>query len=1184
MKRSGFMGSLRFLRKELTGSSARKAVQGLAVAIGMFLISLPLFSQANAGLILGTITDQTGGVVAGAMVTITDTQRGVSRVLSADTSGAYLAPNLTPGTYTLRAEFKGFKATERQNILLEVGQEVRVDLTLQPGEQSERITVTESLPLVETTSATLGGTLTNQTINDLPLNGRNFTNLLQLRPGVVVLPGGGAWAQSSNGVRPESNVYIVDGLLGMDNFSGQSAVNSAPVGGDAATILPIDSIQEFKTEQNPPAEFGWKPGAIVNLGLKSGTNTIHGTAYAFGRTGAWDARNFFNTPPNPKTQTQLEQFGGTLGGAIIKDKLFYFVGGEGQLYSVGSTYTDDAPFTCAGGSAGCAALPTNDPSLSLLDACNALKGGPQPMSSLSLSLVGLNSSCVPQSNYPGVFVTNNGQFATPDDPNKFYPNLQTTSTERGGVAKVDYHPSDHHEFRAFYFFGQFDATFNQDPIELKPIWQSLLHTRSQMFGTNWTWIPNSSWVNEFRVGVARMYQPTYSVDHNVNPTSYGINTGVTNPLLFGFPTLTFQGFSNYFLGRAWPKIQGPDNEVELADSVSRLYGRHAFKFGGALILSSFQGAAFQNAKGRFNFRGAPFALENFLLGKPANGQLLVGDPIRQLSNQGIAAFVQDSWRVTPRVTANLGLRYEINTVVKEAKNRLGSFDPARGLAQVGAGISSPYNGDHNNFAPRVGIAWDVRGDGKTVIRAGGSMLYEQLSYNTFMALGNLLGIGIVPTGAVIGCSGTLITPAPSTGSNCNGQLLTPGGNIASGSITFPSSFTSPRWNASSVGGQAIFPQGNLNCNPDISIDGISGSPCNVLYVDRNLRTPYVSTWMLDVQRAITSNMSLDIAYVGDHGTKLVGLVDRNQALTGGGSLPFSTQFPYLAYIYNLYNRDRSNYNALQLTLTGRNYRGLSFLTGYTYAHALDAASRNWEGGVATNSYNPQLQYGNADFDVRHRLTFSATYVFPSRKSFAQLLQGWRVNSIVTLQTGLPWGAVDLSNNFSGTGENDGVGYVGERWNFYGNPKDFQSNANPIPYYSGPDFPAACTKVAPDPATLAAAGCYVRGSSVLVPPTANTFGTAGRNIFPSAPFRNWDLSLSKDWKFRERLTAQFRAETFNIFNHPILASPNERQASFNDASSPGTFGCGCITPDQATQNPVLGSGGPRRVQLGLKLIF
>src|SRR3984893_2149597 len=297
----------------------------VALLVSIFA-SFSLSAQGNTGRILGVVADQSGAGVAGVTGTVIDVQRGVSQSLSTDADGAYVASNLLAGTYTVKAEYKGFKTFERKNILLEVGKDARVDVVLQTGSATETITVTEDLPMVDTTSTTLGGTVSNEIINDLPLNGRNYQNLLSLRPGTMVYPGGGPWTQSTNGVRPEDTSYIVDGLGNDEAFMGLSVMNAAAVAGDAATLLPIDAIQEFNTQVNPKADYGWKPGAITSVGLKSGTNQIHGTAYAFGRSDSFDARNFYNhfNPDGSlqaKTPVELEQYGGSAGGRIIRDKL-----------------------------------------------------------------------------------------------------------------------------------------------------------------------------------------------------------------------------------------------------------------------------------------------------------------------------------------------------------------------------------------------------------------------------------------------------------------------------------------------------------------------------------------------------------------------------------------------------------------------------------------------------------------------------------------------------------------------------------------------------------------------------------------------------------------------------------------------------------------------------------------------
>ncbi len=1202
----------------------------LAVALVVLLACVSSFSQANLGRIAGTITDQTGGAMSGVTVTVTDTERGVSRALTTDEAGAYNAPNLTPGSYTVRAEAKGFKTAARAGILLETGRELRVDLSLQPGEQAQTIVVTSETPMVETTNATLGGTLSNETINELPLNGRNYQNLLSLRPGVMLFPGGGAYTQSANGSRAEDIGYLLDGLRGDEAYTGQSVLNAPIAAGDASTSLPIDAIQEFNTEENPKAEFGWKPGAIVNAGLKSGTNTIHGSAFAFGRDTALDARNFFDQSPLPKAPVSLEQFGSSLGGAIKKDKLFYFVAYEGQRYSVGSTYQTTTPVTCAGGSAGCG-LTSNNTGKSLVDACNSINNAhianssAPPVSLLSAQISGLTFSASPNScairppNYsPGpsesFFPANMGTSPV-GGPTTVILGLVSNNHQDNGVAKIDYHINEKQTLSGMYFKGEGGGIWNDGAYEVglpgssNSPWMSNLFGSIQMASGAWTWTPNSTLVNEFRVGYDHFNQQYVSVDSNVPATAYGINTGVTDPKYYGFPFVRFVGF-NVRLGGNWPKFRGPDGSLQILEHVSVLRGKHAFKFGGEIIQNTAVPFVTASGKGTIRFKN----LTGFVAGQPrTNGTesaLLAGEPLRHYSNEQYAAFLQDDWRITPRLTMNLGVRYEIITVLKEANNQLGNFDPVKGLIQVGYGETAAYSGDHNNFSPRLGLAWDVQGNGKTVIRAGGSVMYEQLPFNVFDNVANVLGLSQVPTGASIVVNGVT---TPGIG-NMQVATITVSGN----NMNFSGSSLTPAFGG--TGTTTVYSSSALSVqcgDGSLNSVGIPATPCNTESIAPNFRTPYVDTWTLNVQRALTNSLSLEVAYVGTHGTKLLGFTDINQPALGAGytdlttgdpstvsasleqaARPFNSRFPYLAQIDQLSNLDNSNYNGLQVTLTQRPWHGISYNAGYTYSHSIDQASSNWNANpLPPNSYAPGLQRGNSDFDLRHRFTLGITYNVPGINAPGQMLQGWAINSRVTLQSGLPWTAQDTSNDFAGNGQVNELNSFGQLWNFSGNPGDFSSGPQAIPCYgntlcgNGTSIPAACITAATNMGgnTLAAlnavGGCYMQGSSVLIPPALGTIGNAGRNIFRDSGFKNWDLSVTKVWKIKERLTTQFRAEFFNVLNHADFANPGgPAGAGYNDPSSPSSFGCGCNTPDQVAPNPVLGSGGSRSIQLGLKLLW
>jgi hypothetical protein len=1190
------------------------------------LLSIAAWAQSTAGRILGTVTDPSGASVKGATIVVTDVARGTSRTLTTDEAGAYVAADLEPGVYKIRVESHGFKTVERPNIPVEVATDVRADFSLQPGQVSETIIVNEEVPLLNTTSSTLGGTLSNAEINDLPLNGRNYENLLQLRPGVMRYPGGGFSTTSTNGLRAEDNAYFVEGLFNSEPFSGQGIINGAGIAGDSATILPIDAIQEFNVQESPAAEYGWKPGAVINVGLKSGTNSLHGSAFAFGRDGVMDARNYFNCASNPcafgqspapKNDRTLEQFGGSLGGAIIKDKVFFFGAYEGQRYDVGNSFGGiTSPSMVSMPTNGtCLFLTSGDCADSIPNAIADLHAGGVPISAASLQVAGCSMS--------GGAVTCNGTgFPTNNNPTinivNGFPNQVGVDN---AIGKINYNISQTNSVSGMYFYGNNSGTVEDFP-ELQNNWRSKIHTRAQVVGGNWIWTPNARWVNEARVGYNRLYQPTLPGDLNTPASAYGLDTGVSGPFTGGLPRIGFGGYFFPGLGAfKWPKFQGPDSITQFIDHVSYTVGKHAFKFGGELHRDVVDGGAFGNARGSITFLGGntpdpanpandlnTTTLEDFFAGAPFKAQVQTGDPSREIHNWAYGLFAQDDWRITKNLTINYGLRYEFNSVIHEAHNQLGNFDPnsATGLIQEGMnGVSGVYNPDHKNFAPRLGFAWDVTGKGKTVLRGGATMMYETINWESLLAFNNAFGLSNVPTGAIItaagGTAGGTITAA--------NQTIIP--------LPYP-------WDNGPI-------YGNIDSTtPDC--DPVNGSPCAIMSVDRNITTPYVWSWTLNLQHAFTPNLSLEVAYVGNHGSNLTGIRDINQPPVGAGwpaaaitaciksgytdqvncapdstggeesERPYATKFPFLSNIFQMGNVYRSNYDGLQVTLNSRNYHGLSMVAGYTYSHALDDVGANWDfgygAGLPEDSANVGREYGNSDFDIRQRLTVSLTYAIPGRTGFGQMLEGWEINSIITLQSPQFWGPIDLGTDASGTGSLpvSPPATAPIRWSFFGKTSDFKSGPTPIPFFAAgdPTTPSACTAQAlavdggtPGPATasLNLYGCYAKGSSVMLPPPLGQLGNMPRNLFPDSGFRNFDFSVAKNWHLGESLRAQFRAEFFNILNHPNFANPYGGQNGFglNDPSA-ANFGCGCATPDIAAANPAVGSGGPRSVQLGLKFTF
>ena len=395
--------------------------KNLAMAAGCLTLMCALgVAQSNNGRISGTVTDQTGAVLPGAKVTLTDTERGISRTLTTNEVGEYVAPNLQPGLYKITGEAGNFKKVERPAIRLEVAKDIRIDLQLTAGNASEVITVTDEAPLVETTSDTLGGTFTNKAINDLPLNGRDFQNLVTLRPGVQRYPGGGFLSISSNGVRPEDNNFIIDGTDDNDPYYGGTVINAEGVQGTPATHMPVDAIQEFNALENPPAEYGWKPGAIVNIGLKSGTNAVHGSAYYFRRDRNFDARNWFNKKPGPQKPLRLNQYGASVGGPIKKEKLFYFLTFEGVGDLVGNSESLASPSV---GTLG------GDPSNSIADAETDLANHGISTSALSTSLLPLFPSL------PGTLVQGTNTI------NVGFPNKNREDDGSGScIPRGRYHP------------------------------------------------------------------------------------------------------------------------------------------------------------------------------------------------------------------------------------------------------------------------------------------------------------------------------------------------------------------------------------------------------------------------------------------------------------------------------------------------------------------------------------------------------------------------------------------------------------------------------------------------------------------------------------------------------------------------------------------------------------------------
>jgi hypothetical protein len=1233
--------------------------QLLGMTLAVLLVCLPAFSQVNLGRLSGTVTDESGGTMANAKVTVTDQARGVSRTLTSDEAGAWAAPSLTPGMYTVHVEAMGFNISERKDIQVPVGGDIRADMAMKAGSQTQTVTVTEALPLINTTSATLGGVMQGNEVQDLPLIAHNYQTLLQFQPGVMSKPGGGANAHSSNGARSDGNNWLFEGLFTGGIRTAGIIVNQNSSTGDGASVVPPDAIQEMGISFQNKAEYGWKPGVASNVGVKSGTNGIHGTAFAVGQSDSLNARNPFNPAPADKPELNYQQYGATVGGPIKKDKLFYFVGFEGIKFTQGTPTSHTSVTT---------AMISGNPTLSIpaayLDIRNkalagTLTGGCVqnafcPFSAANAAAIDatgkvVNPAALTSQQLLSLQLVNSGIFPSGLGDSKGNFDMAYTSQRdpsKNIVGKVDWHLSDKHQISGVYFWSK-DTEIGDSGDVVQPYWTTDYYLTAQVTRLNWTYLPNSSWVNEFHFGFDRKVENQWETEcrpgRTVAPptTNYAFNTGAQgcfggpDETLFAFPVFTIAGFDSLGGVGGQRRVEG---YPAWADNVSYSRGNHNLKFGFETRHPYWNGGAYAGKKGSITFGSSTTAalnafsggaggtatpLESFLLGIPATGSYISGNPNETRRNWAYGTFIQDDWRITPRITINLGMRWEYQTALTEDNNLEAVFDPnsPTGLTQLGSGIDSVWQPPHfaSNLQPRTGVVWDVTGKGSTIVRAAWGL------YSNWPIWSVVQGLGNNATGA--------------TYFRADGTSFQGTGTINNTTVSFPTQTAALGsnlvWNLTGP----VFPSGAPKCGDNQTVVGGPNNgkknpgTCAISAVDQNWQVPLMQEWTVGIQRAVGSKMSLDVSYVGSHGSNLFGTTDLNFPAVGDNSnsrvqtsRPYYSKFPWMGNISQVINRDFSNYNALQMTFNQRSWHGLTSTLGYTYGHSLDVAATDLAQGIFPDVRCPSCNYGPTPFDIRHRVTARLTYDLPAVKGFAQMLEGWSISSVVNLQGATPWAVSDASSNFSGTGK-------AERWNIFGDAKDFNSfgRTENVPCFgiTGSKFgkdgacttvlipsgavtaaamvanmPAACVSAAAGTASnpaitqstditkhttalasLADIGCYVAGSSVITPPAQGTFGNMGKGIFRSSAFHNWDVSVRKNMHIVERLNAQFQFDMYNVTNTAHFAIPGGNgNTSTNDLTTPANFGRSVATPNVSNGNVVGGSGDARRYQFGLKLTF
>ena len=1083
------------------------------LVVFVLLSTAMLVGQTFRGTIFGSVTDPSGAYVAGASVKVRNLATGLERSTVTSADGSYNVPELPIGTYSVTLSLTGFQTAVTNNVEVNVATERRVDVALKTGQVLERVEVSgEELSNIETTSAELGGTLTSQTIADIPVNGRDYTKLIYLNPGVAGSPDqisdspGSFGTFSMNGSRGRANNFLLDGTDMNDGFRNDPAINEAGVFGDPATILPIDAVAELRVLSNYEAEYGRNSGAVINIVTKSGTNKLHGSLLEFNRTSSvGGARNFFNSVGS-QDPFHNNQFGGSLGGPIVKDKTFFYVNYEGQRESGAQSGTSCVP----------------DPRQIAAD--EVANGAPN---SVIAALLARNPWPTPNKPDPSFTPSLGGQgydIGCVGGVNNLAVSTRFSNRVDSFIGKVDRNFNSNNLLTGRYYFGDSDQSFPFAQLAggLLPGFNTTTPTRVQLVSLSYVKVVNANQVNEARLGWNRFVEGFFPEDKNFNPASIGLDTGVTSPFDFGLPKISLASFSVIGATNSVPRSR-VDSNWHFIDNYSWKAGRHDIKFGYEFRRTTIQLVQDNTFRGKLSFPD----LSTFLEGFPSGGKITQGNSKRHSFENNHGFYIQDSFRWTPRLTVNYGMRWDYFGVVGEKNKLFYRFDPT--VADV-VPAGQLYNKDLNNFAPRIGFAYDVTGKGRTVVRGGWGLFYDAFAQDIFL--------GHVPYNCAF-------CPGPAYTSFGPGAIQSAGAN-----------------------------SGQLNSTTPV-FAGFSGLG-DFFGTDKNIRTPYTQNFNLNVQQQF-GKAFVQVGYVGARGTKLFRFRDINQPsqaqITAADlaadtilsyGVPRNFPNPNLFYINQEESTASSNYHAIQSSLRLNNWRGLTSAVNFVWSHSIDNASDSEDfvpnAAQPQDSTRPNLDRGNSNFDIRRRFTWNFGYELPKMGgSMAKLKNGWGLDGVVNLQDGQPF---QLNYNFEGDYSGAGQGF------------DRPDVVGKIVYGKAPNnfldltaFAVPCTLVG----GTADTNCV---------PGTRHFGNLGRNALRGPAFKEINLSVFKNTLLTERLTLQFRAEFFNVLNHPNFANPNLPNF-ITDPTSPTIV---TATGDVGIGNPFLGGGGPRGTQFALKIIF
>jgi len=1132
----------------------------LFLSIGISLLaSRGLFAQVESGTFVGTVRDSSGAVVTGAGVTVTSVETNLSHKTLTNDQGDYNVGHLRPGVYSVSVEAAGFKNAVETNVKLDINQVVRVDVNLVPGVVTERIEVSTVEPLVESQTSSIGQVIEQTQVHELPLNGRNFLQLAYLSPGVnqgpagIVQQGGipenerGNGAIQVNGLMATNNNFLLNGF---DN-------NEQQIGFEVLQP-PVEAIDEFKVQtSNFGADIG-KGGAVVNVVIKSGSNNFHGSGFEFLRNAAMDAKNFFDDPSSPIPPFKQNQFGGTIGGPIIKNNTFFFVDYQGTRVSESQTFVSTVP-TGAERSGDFSDLYVRDGEGNIIggqlydplttdpvtNVRQPFPGNIIPACVGSTRRSATGGSCLDPAALNVMNLYPEPNIPDAGSANNYLYNPLATNNQNSVDAKLD-HQWHSDSISAVFSYGSVSSV-HPDPFPGKAGGGSFsgnINNDAYVAGITDAHSFTPTKVNELKIGYTRYVVnaiPFFSNEPLATQLGIpGINVngigGMSNIMIAGYSPLGNQD---------WFPENLKENNYQLKDNFTWTHGRHSFKTGGDLIRRQHGFYQTQNPRGDFSFDQQFTENVNDTTNDPGSAlaSFLIGNPIYSfrdglggsfgMSWWEISAYFMDDFRVSPKLTLNLGLRYDIFTPMVEQHNRIANFDFATGqfVAPGMSGVSDTGNVQTNykNFAPRIGFAYTPFGDGKTVIRGGYGIFYSlqadqndaELAYNPTGLFSNQtvqFNANSVPN--------VFLSTGFATPSNPAGSLP-------------PSDITNPSGRASAIPFH----------NP----------------------TPSIQEWNLNVERQLAKDTILQVAYVGVHATHLTYLRNLNQAtqpldsnfevcptLTdpycadGLGSnfgRPYYGTVPQIAAIRTSVNDVSNSSNSLQVRFEKRFSAGWSALAAYTYQHTIGITEEDETAAGSAepqNTYDMRAERGSVAPDFRHQFTAAWTYELPfgSGKRFLNsngparwIAGGWQLNGIITMYSGQSFTPL-LSFDDTNTGSN------GARPNVYQNPYNFTgatlagcpSDKQSLQCWYNPfAFGQVSTSNFVYPA-LASGQTF-----------AHVYGSAGRGMLRGPAQYNFDFSIFKDFQFTESMKLELRGEAFNLFNTPEFAIPS------NTVDIPGLSG-------------------------------